>query len=132
MTTAETMDRRGLGGLVVLFAAALVALSGCATMRRHEAASTEQLLTAAGFQMRPANSPELLRDLTTMPPLKLVSRSKDGNAVYTFADPENCHCLYVGGSKEYSEYQRLRVERENAAVMNEELLDWAAWGPWSW
>jgi hypothetical protein len=130
MTTAETMDRRRLGSLIVLFAAALAALSGCATMRRHEAASTEQLLAAAGFQMRPATSPEQLRDLTTMPPFKLVSRSKAGNAVYTFADPENCYCLYVGGSKEYSEYQRLRVEREVAAEMNEASMDWAAWGPW--
>src|SRR5258705_6324769 len=97
MTTVEAMDRRRLSGLGALFAAALVALSGCATMRRHEAASTEQLLAAAGFQMRPANSPEQLRDLATMPPLRLVSRSKDGAALYTYADPENCHCLYVGG-----------------------------------
>jgi hypothetical protein len=101
-------------------------------MRRHEAASTEQLLAAAGFQMRPANSPEQLRDLTTMPPRKLVSRTKDGTTVYTFADPDNCHCLYVGGPTEYSAYQRLQVQKEIAAEMDQASMDWAAWGPWWW
>jgi hypothetical protein len=132
MTTVETMNRRGFGGLVVLFAGALVALSGCATIRAHEAASTERLLAAAGFQMRPADSPERLQDLATMPPFKVVSRSKDGNVVYTFADPENCHCLYVGGPKEYSAYERLRVEREIASEMNEASMNWDMWGPWWW
>jgi hypothetical protein len=132
MTTADTMDRRRLGGSVVVVAAALLALSGCATMRRHEAAGTEQLLAAAGFQMRPANSPQQLQDLRTMPPLKLVSRSKDGNAMYTFADPDSCHCLYVGGPKEYSAYQRLLVEREIAAEKDEALVDWGRLGPWWW
>ena len=61
--------------------AALLALSGCATIRAHEAATTERLLAAAGFQMRPAESPERVRDLATMPPLKVVEDNLivDGN-----------------------------------------------------
>jgi len=119
MTTTGTMDRERRAGLVVLsaaalFAVALLALSGCAAIRRQDVASTAQLLAAAGFQMRPANSPEQLRNLTTMPPFKIVARSQDGEVAYTFADPENCHCFYVGGPKEYSEYRRLVTERLTA------------------
>jgi len=129
MTIADTLDRRRLVGFVVLFAAALLVLSGCATIRRHEAARTEQLL-AAGFQRRPADSPERRQDLTTMPPFKLVAQSKDGNVVYTFSDPANCRCLYVGGPNESSTYERLRVEREIATDMNEASMNGDVWGPW--
>lgn len=87
---------------VVLVTAALLVLAGCATIRRYEATATEQLLAVAGFQRQAADSPERLAALDTMPPLKLVARQEDGNVVYTFSDPQNCHCLYVGGPKEYS------------------------------
>jgi hypothetical protein len=50
--------------------------------------------------------------------------------VYTYADPENCHCLYVGGPKEFSQYQRLLVEREVTRDLGEASLNWGAWGPW--
>ena len=119
---------------ILVFAAALLTLSGCAAIRRHEAASTEQLLAAAGFQMRPADNPERLHDLATMPPLKVVARTNDGNVVYTFADPDKCHCLYVGGSKEYSAYQGLVAERQIAQEFwaEQESMDWGLWGPWYW
>ena len=130
MTMAETMNPRRVGGAVVVIAAALLALSGCATIRRQEAADREQLLAAAGFQRRPASSPEQHQDLTTMPRYKIVERSKSGDVVYTYADPENCHCLYVGGPKGFSQYQRLLVEREVTRDLGEASLNWGAWGPW--
>jgi hypothetical protein len=34
----------------------------------------------------------------------------DGAIEYTYADPRNYTCEYVGGAKEYSEYQRLATE----------------------
>jgi len=73
---------------------------------------TERMLTAAGFHMRPADSAELQEDLRSIPPHRLVSRTKDGKVVYMYADPDHCRCVYVGGSEEYSEYERLRLERE--------------------
>jgi hypothetical protein len=72
------------------------------------------LLAAAGFQAKPAETPEKLANLKTMPPRKLVSQAKDGNFVYSYADPDYCQCLYVGGRKEYSAYHRLAVEKEIA------------------
>ncbi len=118
---------------VLVFAAGLLTLSGCAAMPRHEAVRTEQLLATAGFQMRPANSPEQVHDLTAMPPLKIVARSQDNDVRYTFADPYQCRCLYVGGSKEYAAYQRLVTEKQ---IAQEQLqaeayaMDWGLWGGW--
>ena len=48
-------------------------------------------------------------------PYRLESHTKDGKVVYTYADPDGCKCLYVGGPKEYSEYQHLRLQRQIAA-----------------
>ena len=113
---------------VVVFTAALLTLSGCAAIRRHEAGSTEQLLAAAGFQTRPADNPERVHDLAVMPPLKIVARNQDNDVRYTFADPYKCRCLYVGGPKEYSAYQRLVTEQQIAQEWPSAQEDWMNWG----
>src|SRR3989442_15430260 len=90
-------------------------LTGCATIRSSGARSTEQLLAAAGFVMRPADTAERQQRLAALPPYRLENRTKDGKVVYTYADPDVCKCLYVGGAQEDSGYQRLRGERQIAA-----------------
>ena len=130
------MNRRVYGtrmGLSVGLSVAVM-LTGCAAIQRSEARSTEQLLAAAGFVMRPADTAERQQHLAALPPYRLEGRTKDGKVVYTYADPGGCQCLYVGGSKEYSEYQRLRVQRQIAAdqawAAHESEMDWGIWGPW--
>ena len=107
-------------------------LAGCAAIRRSEARDAEQLLAAAGFRAKPADTAAKLANLQTMPPLKLVARSKDEHFVYTYADPYNCQCLYVGGPAEYSAYQRLAVQKELAQEQREAAMEWEMWGPWWW
>lgn len=65
-------------------------------MRREEARSTKDLLAEAGFRMKSADTPEKLACLKTMTPLELARLSKDGRIIYSYADPDTCHCLYVG------------------------------------
>src|SRR2546425_12335776 len=116
--------------------AAAMLLTGCATIHRSEARSTEQLLAAAGFVMRPADTVERQQRLAARPPYRLESHTKDGKVVYAYADPDRCKCLYVGGAKEYSEYQHLRLQRQIAA--DEACagplgdIDWDLWGPAWW
>jgi hypothetical protein len=124
---------RGTSIAAALAAVCLVTFSGCAAIRRHEAAGTEQLLAAAGFEMRPADNPERLRNLAAMPPFKIVARDRDRRVTYTYADPDKCRCLYVGGPKEYTAYQRLVVEKqiEQERLWREQQeMDWSVWGPW--
>ena len=75
--------------LLMVFATAF-AMVGCAAMRRHEARDTGDLLVSAGFTTKPADTPERAQELHAMPPLKLVSQSKDGHVVYRYADPYSC------------------------------------------
>src|SRR5262249_1792224 len=106
-----TITRRAQ--LVTVIAMAF-ALGGCATMRRHEAREAGNLLAAAGFTPKPANTSERAQQLQAMPPLKLVSESKDGKLVYRYADPYNCNCLYVGDEHAYAEYKRLALQKQLA------------------
>jgi hypothetical protein len=107
--------------VLVLALAAMMILTGCATIRRSGARSTEEMLAAAGFVMRPADTAEQHQRLAARPPYRLESHTKDGTVVYTYADPDGCKCLHVGGPKEYSEYQHLRLQRQIAAD--------EVWGP---
>jgi hypothetical protein len=118
--------------VVMLALIVALPLTGCAAIQRSEAKDTEQLLAAAGFQAKPAETPEKLTNLRTMPARQLVSQAKDGNMVYTYADPDYCQCLYVGGPKEYSAYQRLAVEKKIAQERLDAAMDWDMWGPWLW
>jgi hypothetical protein len=125
-------------GLLQLVGALLIlvgALGGCAAIERQQAADTEKLLAAAGFQMRPANTAERQLDLANMPPLRIVAHREGAKTVYTYADAQNCHCLYVGGAKAYAEYSRLAVSEEiardmSAASMNAASMNWNVWGSW--
>jgi len=118
------MERRSVTNIARLTVAAMVLLTGCATIRRLQAGDTEELLTAAGFkqQLVDAAAPN---PLEATPPYRLVSRTKDGTVQYTYADPENCRCVYLGGAKEYAEYRRLATERRAA----EDVWDRNSWGP---
>ena len=96
----------------LLLAVPMLLGAACAAIQRFEVRDTERMLVAAGFHMRLADTPELQEDLRSIPPYRIVSRTKDRSVVYMYADPDNCHCVYVGGNKEYSEYERRVVERE--------------------
>ena len=122
--------------LLVVFVTAFT-LGGCAAMRRHEARDTGDLLVSAGFTTKPADAAERAQQLGAMPPLKLVSQSKDGKVVYRYADPYSCHCLYVGDQQAYAEYKRLALQKqiaderlEAAEAEESAAVDWRLWGPW--
>jgi hypothetical protein len=113
------------------------ALAGCAAIERHEAGQTEQLLAAAGFQMRPADTPAKLADVERQQQHKVVRHERDGEATYVYADAADCKCLYTGDQASYDQFQKLQVQ-ENvasqemmAAEMNQQAaMDWETWGPW--
>jgi hypothetical protein len=96
----------------LLLAVPMLLGAACGAIQRFEVRDTERMLAAAGFHMRLADASELQEDLRSIPPHRIVSRTKDRNVVYMYADPDNCHCVYIGGDKEYSEYERRALERE--------------------
>jgi len=114
-----------------------IGVAGCAAIERHEADQTEQLLAAAGFQMRPADTPAKLADLERLQQHKLVQHDRDGEVTYVYADAADCKCLYSGDQKNYDEFQKLQVKQDvadqemMAAEMNQQAaMNWEMWGPW--
>ena len=82
---------------------ALIALSGCAAIRRNEAKFAGDHLVAAGFAVtRPDRE-----YVHSLPALKMVERAKNGGPEYVYRDPYRCHCVYVGDRHAYEEYRRL-------------------------
>jgi hypothetical protein len=108
---------------------ALLALAiGCTTTKERE-----NMLSAAGFKMVPANTPEREAHLKSLPADKITPVQRQGTTYYTFPDPKN-NVLYVGQEAQYQKYRQLRYQKQLAdeqletAQMNENA--WGAWGAW--
>ena len=101
----------------------VLAMSACAAATRR----TESMLTQAGFRQIPADSPQKMAHLKTLPQRQLVARTHQGQKYYVFADAEGCKCLYVGRDQQYQSFQRqareARVAEDQATAM-EEAKEW--------
>ncbi len=116
--------------LLPLLALTLVALAaGCSTT------STENLLSAAGFTIVPATTPQQEAEVNSLPPGKVTLVQRSGTNYYVFPDQAKKQ-LYIGQSAQYQEYQRLRLQKQlaeeqySAAQMNSTTA-FTTWGPWS-
>jgi hypothetical protein len=115
----------------------VLALIGCAAIQSKNTLDQERVLAAAGFRMKPADTPEKLHNLLLLPQQQVVYHEREGKEVYLFADATTCRCLYVGSQKAYYRYQRLAMEKQLAdeqaiaGTMNPDVrLDWGLWHPW--
>jgi hypothetical protein len=125
------MPVRRLLGLV-----AVAVLSACQSAPPDFGAQ-EDRLAAAGFIMRPANTPQRQQMLGRLPAHVFIMR-QNGDAIhYVYADPLVCDCLYVGTQQAYNQYranqlaQHLADERQLAAItFADATWSWDAWGPW--
>ena len=114
-------------------------LAACAAMEANQAMETEQLLAAAGFQVKLADTPDKLAHAQTLTQHKLVPHQKDGSVYYVYADATTCKCVYWGNEESYQRYQQLAFQREiadeqrMAAQMNENAaMNWGMWGAGPW
>ena len=140
------MTPRRAGTLLIPLLILGAALSGCAALERQQAAGTEKLLAAAGFRMIPADSAERQQEIAGMPPREIVTHRRGAKTVYSYADAQNCRCLYVGGPKAYRKYREFQVSEDIARDMSTASMNsastnfptWASWDPqwapddWPW
>ena len=97
--------------------------------------STEHLLAAAGFEMKLADTPEKLANLSTMTPQRtLVPQERDNRLYYVYADPDLCKCLYVGTSTQYEQALQKSYASDQSIAVGEQVnaLAWDLWEPWPW
>ena len=112
-------------GIVALMALA----TGCATTKQ-----TENMLSAAGFKIMPATTPDQQAHLKSLPAHKVTMVQREGKTYFAYPDQKQ-QVLYVGQQAQYNEYQKLRMQNQlaeeemKAAEMNAES-SWGMWGGW--
>jgi hypothetical protein len=117
--------------------AILVALQGISGCRSQIIQNKEDSLAAAGFILRPANTPERIAMLKRLPPNRFVRREHGDAVHYVYSDPIVCSCLYVGTQQAYSQYLQDRQQKQiadeqqlSAQEYSDAAWNWGAWGPW--
>jgi hypothetical protein len=125
--------------LWALALAAAAAIGGCAAMREREVREFEDMLAAAGFVMKPADTSDKVANLQSLPPHRLVPQQRDGQVYYVYADPDVCRCVWGGDQKAFSQLQQLRIQKQiadaqlaAAQAYRDAAFNWNLWGPWPW
>ncbi len=111
--------------------ALLAIMAGCASTTTQ----TTDLLSAAGFRLVTADTPEKQQLLATLTPDKLTLISWKGKQFYV--QPASGNQAYAGTPAEYQAYQQLRLAKQMsndnlmAAQMDQQsMYGWGrAWGP---
>jgi len=98
--------------------------------------TTEQLLAAAGFEQKLADSPEKLANLQRLTPArKLVPEERNGQLYYVYADPALCKCMFVGTAAQYERARQQELANDQLIAVQEHLsvpILWQLWAPWPW
>jgi hypothetical protein len=102
--------------IIVPMTAVMLTLSiiACAATRDSKRVEMENLLTAAGFKMGVADTPEKLAELKKFPQRKIVPHEDGDKLVYLYADADNCKCAFAGDEEAYKKYQKLTRTKQIA------------------
>jgi hypothetical protein len=124
--------------LPILLTLLAVLLSGCALIEKANRDNTERLLSAAGFRIVPANTPERQQSLNAMNAYRVERRLRGDEVYYVYASPKQ-NLVYVGRQENFSKYQEILIQQEIAsenmaaaqmsATAAQQWNDWACWGP---
>ena len=119
-----------------LVLAVAIAMFGCASTTQTSTQNKESMLVASGFKTITPKTAAQKQKLQNLPPGKIAMIQKKGKTYYVYPDAPN-NQAYVGGPKEYQEYQQLRVEKklanenlENAEMYQDAEMNWGGWGGW--
>jgi hypothetical protein len=125
---------------LLLAGAVSIVCAGCqSTQSRVQ--DDEQMLAAAGFEEKPATTPERQQELANLPPFKVIRHDlPPGHKVsfgYIYADPQFCRCVFVGGPKEYQQYAQAALQQrvanaqiQAAEAQQDAAFNWGMWGPY--
>lgn len=133
---------------IMLIATLAAALAGCSSASNplepqpptpaQQAEQLEPMLSAAGFRMLPADTPERQQQLASLVPLDVnYYVGKTGTLHYYMADPDYCKCMYIGTEQDYQQFEKLKlnqqfeakegeVSRENLEAQQMEEMDMQA------
>jgi hypothetical protein len=120
---------------ITLVATGAVLLFGCATTQT-STQNRESMLMASGFKVITPKTTAQKQKLQNLPPGKVTMVQKAGKTYYIFPDPAH-NQAYVGGPKQYRQYQQLRTDNrlakeslETADMYQDAEMEWSLWGGW--
>ena len=91
----------------------LFSTTACATTTAGP--KTEDLLSQAGFRKLPADTPQKVAHMQTLPDKRLVSRTYQGKKYYVYSGPEGCKCVYIGDPAQYQSDQSIARQQQQTA-----------------
>jgi hypothetical protein len=91
----------------------------------------EDKLAQAGFKKRSIKTETQLADFRNIPAHMIRPASYKGKAVYVYADPTICGCLYMGSTTAYNTYIRGAMARSMRAEYKSETTD-SGYSPTPW
>ena len=83
----------------------IVAAMFLGTAQAQQQRAVDRNLIAAGFVMRPADTPGKMKRLQAFTPHKFAARTKDGVRYYIYPDPTDCRCAFVGTQQAFNTYR---------------------------
>jgi hypothetical protein len=117
----------------VITTACMGLLLGCATTQT-STQNRESMLAASGFKTITPKTAAQQQKLQKLPPGKVTMIQKAGKTYYIFPDPAH-NLAYVGGPKQYRQYQQLRAENkltkedlQTAEMYQDQEMQWSLWG----
>jgi hypothetical protein len=121
-----------LATITAVCAAMLVSCASTQTSTQNR----ESMLVASGFKVITPKTGAHQQKLQNLPPGKVTMIQKGKKTYYIFPDPAQ-NKAYVGGPKQYEEYQQLRTENklakedlESAEMYQDTAMQWSLWGGW--
>lgn len=110
MILSNNERRKKLSKFVLLILA--LTLASCTMVPKPTASQTQEILVAAGFEAKEADTPEKVAKLKAMPQKKFIRHSRDGKTYYLYADTTYCNCIYKGDEANFARYRELVRERQ--------------------
>jgi hypothetical protein len=95
--------------LVIVAPAMFLALAGCAGKPVNKTLQAEEVLVAAGFQLKMADTPAKLERISQIPQKQVMWAMLKGREAYIWADAAGCQCYYQGTRQNY---EQLLVNRQ--------------------
>jgi replication-associated recombination protein RarA len=123
------VKRGSIAAAVGVLATLSLALGACMTTGQKE-----DMLAAAGFKIKLADTPQKIASLKAFPPHKFFAQNQNNQVVYFYADPTVCRCLYYGNQAAYQTYRQMAFQQNlvNQQQMTAEINQQTAFdfGPW--
>jgi hypothetical protein len=74
--------------------------------------SKGDLLSAAGFHWKLADSADWKISLASLPANRFATQVVDGRTLYFYADANVCRCIYYGTEQNWAAYKQLLAEQK--------------------